>query len=476
MRELGVGLVYWPELEPLFDAGGLVDVLELEPQTFWRKREPATGTSYVVNEEVLLRLASRSQAKLLHGVDQPIGGTVGDPLDYLAAWTRTINYLDPAWISEHLSFNRVRTRGAVEHTGFLLPPKQCEAGVAVAVQNIRRFSSELRRPVAFETGVNYLQRHSDEWDDGDFFGAVANRADCGILLDLHNLWCNEQNGRTLVAETLRRLPLERVWELHLAGGMKRNGYWLDAHSDVVPPGLLEIAAGLIPKLPALGAIVFEILPSHLEGVGLDRVARQLEALHSLWALRQPRHVVPATVNAMPSLEQQRADAEDIDELSAWERALLGSLFGRPVNDGTFDRLGDDPGIAVWRQLIREARRSALARALKYTMTLLLLHLGTAETSRLLNEYCETVAADPYAATEADHFATFLLSRTRLLTGIPYLAETFAYEHALVRATLYAKPTRLTWSTDPTQLFAALDAGRVPRDLPNMRSTLNVRPQ
>ena len=39
VRELGVGLNYWPELAPLFDADGLVDVLELEPQTLWEKRE-----------------------------------------------------------------------------------------------------------------------------------------------------------------------------------------------------------------------------------------------------------------------------------------------------------------------------------------------------------------------------------------------------------------------------------------------------
>jgi hypothetical protein len=45
MRDLGVGLVYWLELAPLFDAPGLVNVLELEPQTIWGKHEAATGPS-----------------------------------------------------------------------------------------------------------------------------------------------------------------------------------------------------------------------------------------------------------------------------------------------------------------------------------------------------------------------------------------------------------------------------------------------
>ena len=55
---LGVGLVYAPGLEPLIRGEpGLVDVLEIEPQTFWRK--PAAGR-YVVDTIRLNRLAEQS--------------------------------------------------------------------------------------------------------------------------------------------------------------------------------------------------------------------------------------------------------------------------------------------------------------------------------------------------------------------------------------------------------------------------------
>ena len=332
MRELGVGLVYWPELAPLFDAAGLVDVLELEPQTIWERHEASTGPSYRVNQEMLNEIADRPQAKLLHGVGQPVGGTVDDPLDYRTPWAHCVDALDPPWLSEHLSFNRVRIGESWMHAGFLLPPMQCAAAVEVAAYNIKRFSTTLRRPVAVETGVNYLRRATDELSDGDYFAAVARAADCGLVLDMHNLWCNERNGRDCIAGTLERLPLERVWEIHLAGGMDLNGFRLDAHSDLVPPQLMELTASLIAKLPALGAITFEILPGHLGRIGLDRVARQLESLHDLWALR-PRSLA----SAPPRIETCRSDhrppsASSQAQVAAWEAQLLAALRGEMIGE------------------------------------------------------------------------------------------------------------------------------------------------
>ncbi len=108
-------------------------------------------------------------------------------------------------------------------------------------------------PIAFENPVSYLPPHPAEIPDGEFAAEVAEAADCGILLDLHNLLCNERNGRQSVAEYCRSIPLERVWEIHLAGGQLERGFWLDAHSGIVEPALLEIVAELVPRLPALRA-------------------------------------------------------------------------------------------------------------------------------------------------------------------------------------------------------------------------------
>jgi uncharacterized protein (UPF0276 family) len=471
MRELGVGLVYWSALDPILSSpGSTVSVLELEPQALWEKTCSPAGWRYRGNEGLLEHIASLPQAKLLHGVAHPVGGTVRDPVAHLPLLEQAVRRLDPAWVSEHLSFNRVQGPVEVEHAGFLLPPPQSLAAARVATHNLNQFRNAIDRPVAFETGVNYLRRQNGELDDGDFFAAVAEGADSGILLDLHNLWCNQRNGRQNVAEALARLPLERVWELHLAGGMQESGYWLDAHSGAVPPEVMDIASDLIPRLPNLGALIFEVLPEHLPRFGLDAVQRQIEALQALWRRRGPR-----LVRAQPRASSRGAPptAADIAEVAHWERELVGALRAPATAFATSAGLRDDPGCALLRMLVGEFRRANLARTLHYTMTALLSGLGAPGTHHLLDAYFETRSPEPFAAVEADRFAQFLRARMPLRPAIPFLDEVLAFEHALVRATVYGASSELAWSADPIRMFDALDAGTLPRGLPQVFSTMLI---
>src|SRR5205085_8542310 len=135
---LGVGLVYWAALDPLFDPGGpAISVAEVEPESLWEQTADAAGWRYRCNDALLDRVAGLSLHKLMHGVGHPVGGTARDPLDHMRELRRAAALLQPAWVSEHLSFNRVaRAGGVVEHAGFLLPPPQSAAGVRVAAHNI----------------------------------------------------------------------------------------------------------------------------------------------------------------------------------------------------------------------------------------------------------------------------------------------------------------------------------------------------
>ena len=459
MRPLGVGLVYWAALDPLFGTGGPdLGVLELEPQTLWEKVCDNGVWQYRSNEALLDRVAELPQAKLLHGVGHPVGGTVADPIDPLPELRRAVQRVNPAWVSEHLSFNRTLRRQAVEHAGFLLPPPQSPAAVRVAATNIDRLRRALDRPVAFETGANYLRPRADELNDGAYFAAVAEASDSGIVLDLHNLWCNQLNGRQSVVQALAQLPLERVWEIHLAGGMQAGRYWLDAHSGAIPDEVLDIAASLMPRLPQLGALIFEILPQHLASIGLDGVQRQIERLHGLWRLRPPT-MLPVSYGAGCNAG---ATSLDLAEVGAWEMALVEAINAKT-----------DPGCGLYRELIVDFRKANLARALRYTMTALLAGLGARGTQELLQAYFEVQPPEPFAALEADAFAKFLRARVNHLSALPHFDEVLAFEHALVRAPTHGESCEITWTADPVQLFDALDAGVLPRDLLAQKSTLRI---
>lgn len=118
-----------------------------------------------------------------------------DPFDALPELRRMAEQFDTASVSGRLGFNRVRRGDPVREVGFLLSFMQTAAGARVVAAGVQRFHRRLGRPTAFETGVSYFRPQPGELDDGACFAAVDEQADCGIVSDLHNLWCHVRNGR-----------------------------------------------------------------------------------------------------------------------------------------------------------------------------------------------------------------------------------------------------------------------------------------
>ena len=281
MPAMGAGITYSSSIEPLLRSHPqLVDVLEIEPQTTWVKT-PGGSRPYRANDQVLEHLRTLPGRKLVHSVGAPVGGTVQPEIAQMELLRETIRYFDSPWASDHLSFNQTPEFA----TGFFLPPRQTPEGVNIVKTSIRALQCGLGVPICVETGANYLRPRADELPDGEFVARVIEAADCGLLLDLHNIFTNSLNGRQPIDEYLDQLPLERVWEVHLAGGMEMDGFYLDAHSGAIPDALYAVAERLIPRLPNLSAIIFEIFPSFVPLVGLELVRVQLERLRELWNLR-----------------------------------------------------------------------------------------------------------------------------------------------------------------------------------------------
>ena len=272
----------------------------------------------------------------MHSIGTPVGGSVAAHAAQMPLLHQTIEHLHAPWASEHLSFNLTPDF----FTGFFLPPRQSDAGLKTYVEAIKRLQDGVGVPLAIETGVNYLRPRPDEIPDGEFISAVAEAADCGILLDLHNVYCNELNGRQTVERFLAQLPLERIWEVHLAGGFELEGYWLDAHSGAIPDPLEGLARDVIPSLPELKAIIFEIFSSFLPHFGLDATRGELEKLHALWALRGSR-VSGGRTRSVP------AHATEIGISPAeWERALGSLVIGRAPSTALGQRVGERSRSAV----------------------------------------------------------------------------------------------------------------------------------
>jgi hypothetical protein len=222
-----------------------------------------------------------------------------------------------------------------------------------------------------------------------------------------------------------------------------------------------MAADIVPRLRNLGALIFEILPEHLPALGLDGVQRQIEDLKKLWKLRPNCPTGPAVT--LERAEPTPLSSRDVLEVSQRESALVAAIRASAMASANAGAPSSpsDPGYALLAFLIGDGRRASLARSLRYSILALLLGLGEGRTRALLDSYCAQCSPEPFAAVEADAFARFLRGQPSALRDVPWLDEVLAFEHALVRATLYGASSDVVWSTDPSALFEALDAGRLP---------------
>ncbi len=518
LPELGIGVVYTPSLEPLLEAGQeLIEAIEIEPQPFWLKtRSPENP--YRLDKKMSDRINQYRQPKIVHSVGLPIGGTL--PLDenYIKCLVESIELFKPVWVSEHLSFNRTRNKKGEFNTGFLLPPLQTPEAVKIAAENIRYLRDRLCIPFAFETGVNYLQPLPGEMTDGNFFAAVAESADCGILLDLHNLWCNEKNGRSSVRDVISKLPLDRVWEIHLAGGQSLQGYWLDAHSGIVPTSVMELAAEIIPTLPNLKAIFWEISENYLqtEDFSIDVLLEQIRQMQQLWNLRSnerrsnidlnsrsklnkiaqsgakernfqsakervpsrggtdgeftiPSHAAGTCVRRNEGSPYKVPYAEESKEevifalpsISEWEEAL-GCLAADRQSDLEFIEILDrDRGIEVLQYLVSGLRGGTAVDALKLSSRLLMLSLGKPSFRKLLKEFWKTTPPEMFATEEVKNLANYLKVSD---LNVPYLADVLNFELASYQVLIEGLPQTVKFSCEPMSLLNALQENRLPENI------------
>jgi uncharacterized protein len=398
--DLGVGLIATGGVDLLWsDIEDVVDVVEVEPQTLW---DHSSADGRQLERRALGWLRTLGRPLLSHGVGFPVGGTFPPDPDGVRAAARSARELDAVHWSEHLSFNRAGPRG--DHAGYLLPPIPTLECVAAAVRHISSYQQLLDRPFLVETPASYLRPMPGDLSDGEYVAHIAERADCGILLDLHNIWTNELNGRQSVADFVEAIPLERVWEVHLAGGFELEGYHLDAHVGPVAEPLLQIARQVVPRLPNVRALMFEAVPESvvdLGGAGLRAVLEQLRQLARL----------PVTSSPVDRRRPQDRRGVRTSTTAAREAALLA--FTTRHSDMAPE---GDRGAEVLRLLTDEARLSLLAAHRAKELGQLLRRHGPDRTEQLLQAFLAETAASSWPGDQAAAFDLWLRRQASDLTA------------------------------------------------------------
>lgn len=187
----------------------------------------------------------------LHGVSLSIGST--DPLDadYLRQLRSLARRFDPAWISDHLCWTGVG--GHTLHD--LLPLPYTEEAVEHVAGRVRQVQEVLRRRILLENVSTYLRYRQSALPEWQFLTLVAERADCGILLDVNNVFVSAFNHGFSAVEYIDSLPVDRVHQVHLAGYSDQGAFLHDTHDHPVAEAVWNLYAHTVRRFGALSTLV-----------------------------------------------------------------------------------------------------------------------------------------------------------------------------------------------------------------------------
>lgn len=283
---LGVGLSLPPDpvsltlLWPLFDR---IDYCEVAPETLWRRGADAryTGNSYRAR---FLRLRDEHQLPFVaHGV----GLSMAHPEpERRQVWLRQLRQdqadFDFQWYTDHLGW----THAMGQNFALPLPAPDTVETRARMVQTLRDIQS-FAPAAGVENTASYFLPYPP-LREPVMLAELLDAADAWLLLDLHNLWMMATNFNFDPSDWLARAPLDRVIEIHVAGGKLSAPGWLpdgrtmrlDSHDAAVPEAVWSLLAAVRARCPNLRGVTLEYIEGSFTALDLPRLQGELDRIRA----------------------------------------------------------------------------------------------------------------------------------------------------------------------------------------------------
>ena len=218
------------------DADGRVAFVEVAPENYVHRggKWPA----------LLERIAERHPV-ITHGLTMSLGGV--EPFDpgYMEPVAEFCSRYGTWWHSDHLCF--------AGHAGVrlhdLLPVPFTRASAVRVAERVKAASALVGKPMVVENISQYLHMGEAEMDEAEFIGEVLRLADCGLLLDVNNIYVNSKNFGFDPMTFLERIPLDRVVQMHVAGHEAWEEYdmLVDTHGATVEDPVVEMMQWVVAR-------------------------------------------------------------------------------------------------------------------------------------------------------------------------------------------------------------------------------------
>lgn len=220
---IGMGLRY-PHHQQVLSEQPAVDWLEIHSENFF--------TPNTQNRQVLDEL-SEIYPLSMHGIGLSLGSA--DPVNkqHLQQMKSLIDCYQPALISEHLSWSSIDGR----YFNDLLPVPYTQESLNTFCDKLNQVQDYLGRALHIENPTTYLAFKDSNIHEWDFLNAIEQKCQCGLLLDLNNIYVNSANLGLDAQRYLQEIDVSAVKEIHLAGFTQKqleNGQILiDTHGSPV---------------------------------------------------------------------------------------------------------------------------------------------------------------------------------------------------------------------------------------------------
>jgi len=185
-----------------------------------------------------------------HGVSMYPGSSGPVNREHLKRLKTLVRRTGTPWLTDHLCWGSVDGR----YTHDLLPMPYTFEAARLTAKKIREARDYLEVAIAVENVSSYAEFHASEMTEWEFLNEVVERADCGILLDVNNIYVSSRNHDFNPREYVEAVDPARVMQIHIAGHSKFKKYVLDTHDHpVIEPvwGLYKLTIERCGPTPTL---------------------------------------------------------------------------------------------------------------------------------------------------------------------------------------------------------------------------------
>ena len=207
-------------------------ILRHQPQVDWFEVISENFMDSAGRPRYVLEQVAERYPVVMHGVSMSIGSA--DPLnfDYLQKLKNLAQAVNARWVSDHLCWTGVAGLNAHD----LLPVPLNEETLVHVRERVRIVQDFLERPLVLENPSTYLTFADSTMPEWEFLSRLAEDADCGLLLDVNNVFVSSVNHDFDPAEYIRNVPHKRVVQFHLAGHTDCGTHRIDTHDgEVINP-------------------------------------------------------------------------------------------------------------------------------------------------------------------------------------------------------------------------------------------------